>query len=143
MSLRDWGAQVNSFTMDTLSLHLPPASLSHAIGPTGQDDRGVTRRDTPEPQSWDHLDLVLELSCCEPFFFFHLKISFYCLMQGTKFRSAMETFFFSQKRVDFFLHFFQNMFPGCRAFLKIHMRSSLLCLFCRHFASKSLAEIVL
>lgn len=70
MSLRGWDTQVSSFITDILSLHLPPANLSHAIGPTGQDDRGVTRRDTPEPQSWDHLDLVLELSCCELFFFF-------------------------------------------------------------------------
>lgn len=33
--------------------------------------------------------------------------------------------------MDFFLHFFQEKFPGCRTFLKIHLRSSLLCLFCR------------
>lgn len=39
--------------------------------------------------------------------------------------------FFPRGRVNFSLHFCQQKFPGCRALLKVLMRSSLLCLFCR------------
>lgn len=92
---------------------------------------GVTRKDLSRTSKMGPFELgfrsLVENSIPSPFL--HLKNSSYCLIQGTKFRSAVGAFFLG--KLDFFLHFFQKKFPGCRAFLKIYLRSSLLCLFCR------------
>lgn len=137
--MRSWGlglehrnlgnTQFSPYTTETSHLGV---SVFHQLNSgtftslTRQDRSGKTREDhsrTSETRPFGFGSVTSPFS--------HLKTALNVFYEGQSLKPLWNFFFFPRERVDFFLHCFQKKFPGCRAFLKIHMRSSVLCLFCR------------